>query len=115
MYLTALDPRIEVGAAHEAGLGYAHSNWGEEWYLGSAFPRHQDQDQLLALVAPRPFLVVGGGDSDGIHNIDLVRSARRSWPDDRGLELLLHDGGHAMPKHVMAGVSAWFRGRPRTH
>lgn len=111
LHLAALDPRIEAGAAHEPGLGFAHSNWGDPWYLDGDIPGGRDQDELLGLVAPRPFLLAGGGDGDGVHNLDLFRSARRRWPEEQGLDLLLHDGGHPVPAHVMAGIAAWLRER----
>lgn len=111
LHLAALDPRIEAGAAHEPGLGFAHSNWSDPWYLDGDVPDGRDQDELLGLVAPRPFLLAGGGDGDGVHNLELFRSARRCWPGEQGLELLLHDGGHPAPTHVMVGIAAWLGDR----
>ncbi|MDN5899923.1 MAG: hypothetical protein L0H74_07635, partial [Brachybacterium sp.] len=111
LHLAALDTRIDAAAAHEPGLGFAHSNWADPWYLDGDLPLDRDQDELLGLVAPRPFLLAGGGDGDGVHTLDLFRTARRNWPDERGLDLLLHDGGHPMPPHVMAAVGAWFQER----
>lgn len=107
LHLAALDPRIRAAAAHEGGLGFAHSNWTAPWYLGDALPGDRDQDELLGLVAPRPFLLAGGGDGDGQHNLDVFRAARRSWPGEEGLDLLLHEGGHPLPRHVMAGIREW--------
>ena len=103
MHLASLDTRIERAAAHEPGLGFAHSNWADPWYLGDAVPRARDQDEVLGLAAPRPFLLSGGGASDGEHNVDLVRSARTRWPESTGLDSLLHDHGHALPPRVMSG------------
>lgn len=111
LHLAALDTRIEAAAAHEPGLGFAHSNWADPWYLDGEIPVGRDQDELLGLVAPCPFLLAGGGDGDGVHSLDMFRSARRSWPDERGLDLLLHDDGHPMPPHVMAAVSTWLQER----
>lgn len=110
LHLAALDPRIRAAAAHEGGLGFAHSNWNAPWYLGDALPQGRDQDELLGLVAPRPFLLAGGGDGDGQHTLELFRAARRSWPGEKGLDLLLHDGGHPLPRHVMAGIREWLDG-----
>ncbi|APX34209.1 hypothetical protein BH708_17545 [Brachybacterium sp. P6-10-X1] len=109
LHLAALDPRIEVAAVHEAGIGFDQPNWGAPWYLDGDVPRDHDQDELLALIAPRPFLVSGGGDRDGEHNLELIREARRHWPDEQGLDLLLHDSGHALPRSVMAGIREWLR------
>ena len=69
----------------------------------------------LGLVAPRPFLLAGGGDGDGVHTLDLFRAARRSWPDEHGLDLLLHDHGHALPPRVMSEISEWLREPGRIH
>ena len=114
MHLAALDTRIDLAAAHEPGLGFDHSNWADPWYLGDAVPRDLDQDDLLGLAAPRPFLLSGGGASDGAHNLDLVRSARPRWPGGKGLDSLLHDHGHTLPPHVMREISAWLREPGRT-
>lgn len=108
LHLTALDPRVEAAAAHEPGLGFAHSNWADPWYMDGDIPPGRDQDDLLGLVAPRPFLLAGGGDGDGAHSLDLFRSAGRRWPAERGPDLLLHDGGHPLPPHVMTAIGAWF-------
>lgn len=109
IHLAALDTRLDAGAAHEPGLGFAHSNWPDPWYLDGALPDGRDQDELLGLVAPRPFLLAGGGDGDGVHNLELFRSARRRWPEETGLDLLIHDSGHPLPLHVMAGIREWLR------
>lgn len=111
MHLAALDTRIDLAAAHEPGLGFTHSNWTDPWYLDGALPEGREQDELLSLVAPRPFLLAGGGDSDGTHNLELFRSARLHWPEGEGLDLLLHDGGHPLPLHVMAGIREWLHVR----
>ncbi|MPV36451.1 alpha/beta hydrolase family protein [Georgenia subflava] len=111
LHLTALDRRVAAGVAHEPGLGLAHSNWDAPWYLGDRVPRDRDLDEVLALVAPRPFLLVGGGDSDGEHNRDLVERARRSWEEAPGLDVLQHDGGHPVPAHVQAACVTWLRDR----
>lgn len=113
MHLAALDERIELAAAHEPGLGFASSNWTAPWYLDAALPDGRDQDELLGLVAPRPFLLAGGGDGDGAHNLELFRAARRRGPEETGLELVLHDGGHPLPPYVMAGIETWLRMRSR--
>lgn len=113
LHLAALDERIELAAAHEPGLGFASSNWTAPWYLDAALSDGRDQDELLGLVAPRPFLLAGGGDGDGAHNLELFRAARRRWPEEKGLELVLHDGGHPLPPYVMAGIETWLRMRSR--
>jgi dienelactone hydrolase len=111
MHLTALDTRIAAGVAHEPGLGLANSNWADPWYLDGAVPPGRDHDDLLGLVAPRPFLLAGGGASDGRHNHDLVERAARRWPEPPGLETLYHNSGHTHPDHVLDACYAWLRER----
>ncbi|WP_022918394.1 alpha/beta hydrolase family protein [Ruania albidiflava] len=111
LHLAALDPRVDAAAAHEPGLGFAHSNWDDPWYLGSHVPTDRDQDELLGLVAPRPFLLLGGQDGDGEHNRNLVQRAAAWWPERTGLSVLYHDGGHPLPEHVTAAVAAWLEGQ----
>ncbi|WP_345041488.1 dienelactone hydrolase family protein [Georgenia daeguensis] len=106
----ALDPRVAAAAAHEPGVGFAHSNWAAPWYLGEHVPKDRDLDELLGLVAPRPFLLVGGGSSDGAHNRDLLAQAAARWGEGGGLDVLTHDGGHPVPPHVLAACVAWLAG-----
>lgn len=107
LHLAALDPRVDAAAAHEPGLGLAHSNWDAPWYLGTHLPPDRDQDELLALVAPRAFLLAGGGSSDGAHNRHLAERAATRWPDPADLVVLHHGGGHPLPEHVTAAVAGW--------
>lgn len=107
LFLAALDRRITAAVVHEPGLGLAFSNWSDPWYLGERVPTDRDLDEVLALVAPRPVLLVGGGDSDGAHNRHLVERARRSWDGRPGLSLLEHDGGHPLVPHVLAACTEW--------
>lgn len=106
IFLAALDPRVRAAAAHEPGLGLAHSNWSDPWYLGDRVPRDRDIDEVVALIAPRPFLYAAGGASDGAHNADLVRAASAHWPGG-GFDVLTHDAGHPLPDHVFAACATW--------
>jgi dienelactone hydrolase len=107
----ALDPRVAAAVAHEPGMGFAHSNWSAPWYLGERLPEDRDLDEVLGLVAPRPFLLVGGGSSDGAHNQEVVDRASRRWGEGGGLDVLTHNGGHPVPSHVLAACVAWLAGR----
>jgi len=110
LFAAALDARVAAGVAHEPGLGLEHSNWSAPWYLGERVPQDRDLDEVLGLVAPRPFLLVGGGSSDGAHNRDLVERAAGRWGDEGGLDVLMHDGGHPVPLNVLAECVAWLAG-----
>ncbi|WP_166349599.1 acetylxylan esterase [Phytoactinopolyspora limicola] len=109
LFLAALDPRIAAGVVHEAGLGWANSNWSDPWYLAGDPPGDHDHDELLGLVAPRPILVAGGNDADGWHNRNVVEQASWYWPDTHGPESLYHNRGHTPPDHVLHASYRWLR------
>ncbi|MGC0251290.1 hypothetical protein [Pseudactinotalea sp. Z1748] len=111
LHLGALDPQVDAVACHEPGLGFAFSNWSDPWYLGAEIPENRDQDQIVGLVAPRPLLLIGGGDSDGEHNYHLVEGATGAWPEGPEPQLLFHNNGHIMPAHVLAACTAWLHER----
>ena len=72
LYLAAFDQRIKATVFSEGGIGTTFSNWNAPWYLGKTINNsfHHDHEQLLALIAPRPFLLIAGESADG----------DRSWP-----------------------------------
>lgn len=107
LHLGALDARVDAVASHEPGLGFAFSNWRDAWYLGEKVPADRDQDELAALVAPRPLLWAGGGDSDGEHNRHLLDGVAAAWSKATKPEVLVHNNGHPMPAHVVAACSWW--------
>lgn len=77
LYLTAFDERISAAVFSEGGLEFESTNWDAPWYLGpvvkdNKFPRNHHE--LVALIAPRPFLVLGGESGPGAADGD------RSWP-----------------------------------
>jgi len=118
LYLAAFDKRIAVGVASEGGLGLGSTNWDAPWYLGKAiqspdFPLNHHQ--LLALIAPRPFLVLGGESGRG------AADGKRSWPILREampvyelfgqpvrLGLYNHGMGHDIPPKVNQRIQEWF-------
>ena len=69
-----------------------------------------DHHELLALAAPRPFLVIGGGDADGARSWPYVEAALPAYrgigaPDALGL--LLHSRGHDFPDEVQEQTYQW--------
>jgi hypothetical protein len=68
LYAMAFEPRYQVGVFNEGGIGLRMSNWTDPWYLTTKMKPHipaLEHHQLLALVAPRPFLIIGGDSADG--------------------------------------------------
>ncbi|MFN9720199.1 MAG: dienelactone hydrolase family protein, partial [Planctomycetota bacterium] len=86
LYLAAFDERITASVASEGGLGYRSTNWSAPWYLGTAIDEAEfplNHHQLIAMIAPRPFLVLGGesgpGAADGDRSWTILNPARDVW------------------------------------
>ncbi len=119
LYLTAFDDRICCGVFSEGGLGLRSTNWDAPWYLGKGiheadFPLNHHE--LLALIAPRPFLLIGGesgpGAADGDRSWVLINAAMPVWNLYDGparLGLLNHRQGHAVPDPVFERMADWMR------
>src|SRR5207237_6527129 len=82
LYHAAFDDRIRAAVSCEGGIGLSFSNWDADWYLGRQIHapgfRH-DHQELLALIAPRAFLLVGGGSADGPQSWPYVEAALPVW------------------------------------
>ncbi len=73
LYVAAFDHRVKCTVSSEGGIGLGFSNWEDGWYLGpqiKAAGFGREHHELLALIAPRPFLLLAGESADG----------DRSWP-----------------------------------
>jgi len=81
LYALAFEPRFAVGVFMEGGIGLKMSNWLSPWYL-TGFPSdkigEREHHELLALIAPRPFLIIGADDGAG-KNTNACDGAP-SWP-----------------------------------
>jgi len=103
LYHAAFDPRIKAAVSCEGGVGLSFSNWDADWYLGKqirAADFHHDQHEVLALVAPRAFLLIGGESADGAQSWPYVEMNLPIWRLFRAEErlgLLRHDHGHDFP------------------
>ena len=119
LYLAAFDSRIGAAVACEGGLAFRSTNWDAPWYLGAAI-RNEDfplnHHQLLALIAPRPFLVVGGeegpGAADGDRSWVLINQALPVWmlyPQPSRVALFNHRQGHAITDLGFERLAAWLQ------
>ena len=103
LYLAAFDERVAFTISSEGGIGINQCNWNAPWYLGAeafepGFPRNHAQ--LLALVAPRPFLLIGGGATDNAESRLTVEATQKIYQlhnSAEKLEFFLHDKGHTIP------------------
>jgi len=117
LYLMAFDDRVCAGVFSEGGLGFRSTNWNAPWYLGGAIDDDKfplNHHQLLAMIAPRPFLVVGGesgaGAADGNRSWVLIEAALPVWRlfgEPQRLGLLNHGEGHALSEDTFAKLSQW--------
>lgn len=117
LYLAAFDERIKAAAASEGGIGFRSTNWDASWYLGEAirdpnFPLNHHQ--LLGLIAPRPFLILGGesgpGAADGDRSWPLINAALPVWKlygEPTRLGLLNHHEGHSVSPQSFERMAEW--------
>ena len=117
MYLAAFDERISAAVASEGGIGFRSTNWDAAWYLGEAIRDESfalNHHQLLALIAPRPFLILGGeagpGAADGDRSWPLIDAAQPVWRlygEPVRLGLFNHHEGHAVSARSFERMAEW--------
>jgi dienelactone hydrolase len=115
LYLAAFDPRVTAVVSSEGGIGMAMSNWDAGWYLGDivrdpGFTR--EHHELIALAAPRPFLLVGGDSADGAASWPWIEAALpvyRLYGAPVRFGLLNHKRGHAVPPGVEPRLLEWIQ------
>jgi dienelactone hydrolase len=113
LYLGAFDERVRAAVSSEGGIGLTYSNWDAPWYLGQAIRQPGfglDHGQILAMVAPRAFLLLGGESADGDQSWPYIAVAMPVWklsgaPDAVGF--LNHRRGHAYPPEASSVAEAW--------
>jgi hypothetical protein len=111
LYLAAFDDRLKVAVSNEGGIGIDFSNWDAPWYL--------DQDihsfghahhEVLALSAPKPFLLIGGDSADGEKSrpyIDAVMPVYDLFGKTGNLQLYNHGTGHDVTPEAERRTYAW--------
>ena len=97
-YLGAFDERVKVIVSNEGGIGIDFSNWDDPWYLGIEIHSFgHEHHELLAICAPKPFLLIGGDSSDGIKStpyINAVKPVYRLYGKEENIRLYNHGQGH---------------------
>jgi hypothetical protein len=98
LYLGAFDDRVKVIVSNEGGIGIDFSNWDDPWYLGREIHTFNHQHhEVLALCAPKPFLLIGGDSADGTKSlpyIDAVKPVYRLYGKEENIKLFNHGTGH---------------------
>ena len=114
LYLAALDERVQVAVSSEGGIGTRFSNWDAPWYLGEGIRQptfRHEHHELLALVAPRPFLLLGGDSADGDRSWPFIEAALpvyRLYGDGPRIGLFNHKQGHSVPAEAERRIDQWF-------
>jgi dienelactone hydrolase len=113
LYALAFEPRYRVGVFNEGGIGLRMSNWTDPWYPTESMKKQipeMEHHQILALIAPRPFLVLGGDSADGTASWPFVKEARTVYAflgaKDR-IGLYNHKAGHAFPEEARNLAYQW--------
>ncbi len=113
LYAMAFEPLYRVGVFNEGGIGLRMSNWTDPWYLTSKMKRHipaSEHHQLLALIAPRPILLLGGDSADGDASWTFVRIALpvyRLHKANERIGLINHRRKHSFPKQARRLAYDW--------
>lgn len=119
LYAAAFEPRIQAVVASEPGISLSFSNYSDPWYFGpriKLLAEGADQDDLLALIAPRPFLLVAGEDSDGDKSLSVLRRAARAYESlgaPGSLFFLNHRTGHSPTPESVVSAMEWLEGALR--
>jgi hypothetical protein len=117
LYLAAFDERVAAAVASEGGIGLTFTNWDAVWYLGPGIKAADfklDHHQLLALIAPRPFLILAGesgnGAADGDRTWPYVEAALevyRLYGSPPRLGLYNHREGHTISDATFERMAQW--------
>ena len=113
-YLGAFDERVKVIVSNEGGIGIDFSNWDAAWYLGEEIHKvGYKHHEVLSLLAPKSFLIIGGGSADGemsklyinavLPVYDLYGKNKR-----QNIELKNHGTGHKVTPIAEKWTYDWF-------
>lgn len=113
LYLAAFDDRIQATVSSEGGIGTKFSNWDAPWYLGPSIKApefRREHHELLAMIAPRAFLLIGGESADNDRGWPFIQAALRVYrlfePSPR-IGFYNHRQGHAVPPESEQRIQEW--------
>lgn len=119
LYLAAFDDRIKAAVASEGGLGFKSTNWDAPWYLGKQIHEPDfklNHHQLMALIAPRPFLVLAGesgrGSADGNRSWPYVQATHpvyKLYGAPPRAAIYNHQQGHNIPPLALQRMTEWLK------
>jgi formylglycine-generating enzyme required for sulfatase activity len=113
LYASAFEPRIRVTVSSELGVGFKFSNYEDYWYLGEKLgkaPAGMDQHELIGLIAPRPFLLIGGDEFDkkeSWHYINAARAVYELSGAGKNIGYFNHHTGHTPSPEAVSLSFDW--------
>jgi dienelactone hydrolase len=113
LYLGAFDERVRAIVSSEGGLAREQSNWDADWYLGKDNESSRwdaNHHELVALIAPRAFLLIGGEASDGTASVPYLQNAAgvfALFDARRSLAFLNHRQGHKVTDETLRQSIEW--------
>jgi hypothetical protein len=114
MYAAAFDQRITAVVASEGGVGLPFSNYEDYWYFGDFIQKVDkatDQHELIGLIAPRPFLLIGGDEYDGPKSWYYINAGRKVYElfgQPRNIGYFNHHKGHTPTPEAVWRSMEWF-------
>ena len=103
LYAAGFDERYKAAVFSEGGIGIKFSNWNAIWYLGDGVNKpgfNLEHHQLMALIAPRAFMLIGGDSADGDKSLPFINAAKDIYQLLDATEFLKffnHRKGHSYP------------------
>ena len=114
-YLAAFDDRVKVAVSNEGGIGIDFSNWDDVWYLDKDIQNFEHRHhEILSLVAPKPFLLIGGDSADGKKSrpyIEAVLPVYDLYGQNKrqNIELFNHGQGHSVTPEAEELTYEWIK------
>lgn len=113
LYAAAFEPRITAVISNEPGVGLSFSNYDDYWYFGDLIDKVEkgtDQHELIALIAPRPFLLIGGDTYDTAKSWYYINAARQVYNlygKPRNIGYFNHHKGHMPTPEAVWRAMEW--------
>ncbi len=111
-YTACLDARVKATIVSDFGIGWDFTNWSDPWYLGpkilaDRFPLAHHQ--LLALHAPRAFLLIAGqyDKPESWQYLNAARPVYTLFEREHALGMLDHATGHQPTEDSMRTAYQW--------
>jgi dienelactone hydrolase len=110
LYAMAFDERYRAGVSSEGGIGLRFSNWAAPWYLGPKIkPAGFDLEnhEVLALIAPRAFLLLAGNSADNNQSWAFIQAVRPIYEllgSPQNIGWLNHHLGHRYAPEARAAA-----------